>query len=275
EQGTDQRKGKKFRKLPTVNGAPAENGQSAQEKVEKNNPAVSNQNAPSGNQKKLRRNQVQSSGQATVTGPSGQGAVSPNANVRNRSLRKPPNAGGGSAGGEANVQQNFKANKPNENARRQFKQEKQVLSPQRPEFQAQPKPRPRMQERRLQQQPRPQPQVQERRLPQEQPRPQMQERRPPREQPRPQMQERRPPQEQARPQMQERRPPQEQPRPQMQERRPPQEQRRPQIQERRPPQEQPRPQMQERRPSQTQPKPQQQEKKKPSCGQPGEPACGK
>ena len=193
---TGQGKGK-LRKLPNVNGAPA---------------------APGGNQEKVPRNQGQSSGQATVTGPSEQGAGSPNANVRNRNLRKLPNAGGGSASGEANVQRNFKANKPNENAQRQFKQQKpnvQVPRPQKPQFQAQPKPQPQIQERRLPRQPRPQPQMQKR--PPQQPRPEF------RAQPRPQ------------------------------------------------------PQMQERR-QQQQPKPQQppqEVKKKPSCGHPGEPACGK
>ncbi|MGX7872559.1 caspase family protein [Mesorhizobium sp. ORM6] len=163
-----------LRKLPNVNGAPA---------------------APGGNQNKLLRNQGQSSSQATVKGPSEQGTGSPNANVRNRNLRKLPNAGGGSAGGEANVRRNFKANKPNENAQPQFKQEKpnaRALRPQRPEFQAQPKRQPQVQERRLQQ-PRPQPQAQERRLQQQpRPQPQVQERRLQQQpRPQPQVQERR------------------------------------------------------------------------------------
>jgi uncharacterized caspase-like protein len=184
EQGTGQQngQGKKFRKLPTVN-APVGKGASAQQKLKPNNPSVlTDQNAPGGKQKKLLRKQGSSSGQAAVVGPSGQGAVSANGNERNRKLRKLPNANGGSAGGEANVQRNFKVNKPNENAQRQFKQGKphlQVFSkPQRPEVHAQPKPemhakpkpefhaqpkpefqaqpKPQMQERRLPQQPKPQ-----------------------------------------------------------------------------------------------------------------------
>ncbi|TIT86051.1 MAG: peptidase C14 caspase catalytic subunit p20, partial [Mesorhizobium sp.] len=38
EQDTGQRKGKKLRKLPTVNGMPADNGQNAQERFRQNNP---------------------------------------------------------------------------------------------------------------------------------------------------------------------------------------------------------------------------------------------
>ncbi|MDX8482493.1 peptidase C14 caspase catalytic subunit p20, partial [Mesorhizobium sp. VK24D] len=236
EQGTDQRKGKKFRKLPTVNGAPAENGQSAQEKVEKNNPnAFSDQNT--GKPKKLRRKEL-SAGQSVVE-PNEQGTPSGNEkgrkfrklptvngapaenrpsvqerlrknnpnelsdqNIgkprkllrrdlsggesfvepdqgsanrvdRGRKLRRLPNSEEGTAGPEVNVQRNFKVNRPNENAQRQFRQERpseQVLRPQRsepkPEFRAQPRP-----------------QMQERRVPQEQPRPQIQERRVPQEQP--------------------------------------------------------------------------------------------
>ncbi len=269
-----------LRKLPNVNGAPSQNGQNAQQRFGKNNPAVpSNQNAPEGKQKKLPPNQRPSSGQTTA-GPSGQGAVSPNANERNRKLRKLPEVSGTPPGGELNVQGNPKPNKPNGNAQRRFEQAKpnaQEPRPRKPQFNAQP--RPQIQERRVPKVEQPRPQVRERRVPQvEQPRPQMQERRVPQEQPRPQMQERRLPQvQQPRPQMQERRLPQvQQPRPQMQERRAPQEQPRPQMQERRAPQEQPRPQMQERRAPQQQPKPQPQEpQKKPPCGKPGEPACGK
>ena len=127
-------KGKKFRKLPTVNGAPADNGPSVQERLRKHNPnAFSDQGSANGNRK----------------------------------LRRLPNGEEGSAGAGVNVQRNFKANKLNENAQRQLRQEKpnvQELRPRRPQFQAQPKPQ--MQERRLQQ-PRPQPQIQERRLPQQ------------------------------------------------------------------------------------------------------------
>ncbi|UCI18575.1 caspase domain-containing protein [Mesorhizobium sp. B2-1-8] len=117
-------RGKKLRKLPTVNGAPADNRPSAQERLRKNNPnAFSGQNQGSAN--------------------------------GNRRFRRLPNGQDGSAGASTNVQRNFKQQRPNV----------QVLRPQRPEFQAQPKPQ--VQERRLQQQPRPQPQEQQRRLPQQ------------------------------------------------------------------------------------------------------------
>ncbi|RWM13678.1 MAG: peptidase C14 caspase catalytic subunit p20 [Mesorhizobium sp.] len=117
-------KAKKFRKLPTVNGTPAENRPRVQEQLRKNNPnGFSDQN---------------------------QGAAN-----GNRKFRRLPNADGGSAGAGTNVQRNLKQEKPNV----------QVLRPQKPEFQAQPKPQ--IQERRLQQQPRPQLQMQERRLPQQ------------------------------------------------------------------------------------------------------------
>ncbi|WP_296742676.1 caspase family protein [Mesorhizobium sp.] len=236
-----------LRKLPNVNGAPSQSGQNAQRRLGKNNPP-SNQNAPEGKQNKLPRNQLKSSGQAAA-GPSGQGA-SPNANERNRKLRKLPEAGGVPQGGELNVQRNLRPNKPNASAQRRREQAQpnaQEPRLRKPQFNAQP--RPQIQERRVPQVEQPRPQVRERRLPQV-------------EQPRPQMQERRAPQEQPRPQMQERRSPQEQPRPQMQERRAPQEQPRPQMQERRAPQQQPRPQPQE-------------SQKRPPCGKPGEPACGK
>lgn len=149
--GNGQGKNGKFRKLPTVNGAPAGQGSSAQEKFKKNNPAVfSNQGG--GKPKKLTRKDL-SAGPAVAPGdqPSGNG---------NKKFRKLQNGGGGSAGPEVNVQRNFKVNKPNENPPRQLKlQEKpnvQVFSkPQKPEFHAQPKPQ--VQERRLPQQPNPQP----------------------------------------------------------------------------------------------------------------------
>ncbi|RTM01488.1 MAG: peptidase C14 caspase catalytic subunit p20 [Hyphomicrobiales bacterium] len=233
---TDQGKGE-LHKLPNVNGAPGEQDQNARQRLGKNNPAIqSDQNAPQGWQKKLPRNRVQAPGQGT--GPSGQGALSPNANVRNKNLHKLPNAGG-----EANAQRNFQANKPNENAQHKLKQERpnaRALKPQKPQFNAEP--RPKVQERRLLKEQQPRPQVQERRqLQEQQPKPQVQKRRLPQvQQPRPQ--ERRLLQEQ-------------QPKPQFHERRQPQEQ-------------QPRPQMQERR----QP---QESRKKPPCGKPGEPACGK
>ncbi|BAV47520.1 hypothetical protein MesoLj113a_18040 [Mesorhizobium sp. 113-1-2] len=173
-QGNGQGKNAELRKLPTVN-APVGKGSSAQQKFKPNSPSVlTDQNAPSGRQKKLLRKQRPSSGQAVVVEPKGQGAGSANGNERNRKFRKLPNAVGGSAGGEVNVQRNVRVNKPNENVQRQVKQEKppaQVYSkPQRPEFRAQPKPE-------FQAQPKPQfqtqpkPQMRERRLP-EQPKPQ-------------------------------------------------------------------------------------------------------
>ncbi|MER9616712.1 caspase family protein [Mesorhizobium sp. M0207] len=167
---------KKFRKLPTVNGAPARLGQSAQEKFKENNPPdFSDQGG--GKPKKLTRKDL-SAGQAVV-GPSD---LAPGDG--NRKFRKPQNGGGGSAGAEVNVQRNFKVNKPNEDPQRQLKlQEKsnlQVFSkPQKSEFHAPPKPQ--MQERGLPQKPefhaqpkpefhvQPKPQMQERRLPKQPP----------------------------------------------------------------------------------------------------------
>ncbi|MBN9275632.1 MAG: caspase family protein [Mesorhizobium sp.] len=169
----------KLQKLPAVNGAPAGAGQ----------------NAPDGKQKKLLRNQGLASGPAT--GQNGQGAVSPN--TGEKKLRKLPGANGQSGGDNVNVQR--KLNNAGEGTQRRLKQEKpniQALKPQKPQFNAQPKPQV---ERHLQQEQQPKPRVQER---------------------------------------------EHQPKPQMQERRMPQ-----------------------------QPKPQQEIKKKPACGQKGEPACGK
>ncbi|MEW6632658.1 MAG: caspase domain-containing protein [Pseudomonadota bacterium] len=137
--GNGQGKNGKLRKLPAVNGAPAQQDLNAQQKLQNNPNALSGQT--NGNTKKLTRKDL-SSGQ-----PNGQGA--PNGNKK---LRKLQNGDGGAGG---NVQQN-KVNKPNV----------QVLSkPQKPEFHAPPKPQ--VQERRIQQQPKPQ--VQERR---QQPKPQ-------------------------------------------------------------------------------------------------------
>jgi uncharacterized caspase-like protein len=158
EQGTGQQngQGKKFRKLPTVNGAPAGNGLSAQERFKRNNPTVfSDQN--NGKPRKLLRRQglpegkPLSSGQATVVNPNGQGSAT--GNEKGRKFRKLPAIEGGSAGGEVNVQRNFKVNRPNENPQRQFKLQEQpnaqVFSrPRKPEFQAQPRPQVHMQERR-------------------------------------------------------------------------------------------------------------------------------
>ncbi|AZO09230.1 peptidase C14 caspase catalytic subunit p20 [Mesorhizobium sp. M3A.F.Ca.ET.080.04.2.1] len=125
-------RGRNFRKLPTVNGAPADSRSSVQKRLRKNNPNVFS-------------DQVQ--------GPAGGG----------RKFRRLQNDQEGSAGAEINVQRNFKVNRPNENAQRQFKLQQnrnvEVFSkPQRPEFRAQPRPQGQPQERRLQQQPQRQPQ---------------------------------------------------------------------------------------------------------------------
>ncbi|WP_095204128.1 caspase family protein [Mesorhizobium carmichaelinearum] len=189
----------KFRKLPTVDGAPAGQDLSARQKFRKNTPnALSDQNT--GKPKKLTRRDL-SAAQAVV-GPSDQAPGN-----GNKKFRKLQNSGGGSAGPATNAQRKFKVNKPNENPQRQLtlheKPNVQVFSkPQKPTFHAQPK-----QEFHAQ----PKPQVQERRPP-PQPKPEF------RAQPKPQIQEQRLPQ---------------------------------------------------------QPKPQQPPGKKPSCGHPGEPACGK
>ncbi|CDX18283.1 Peptidase C14 caspase catalytic subunit p20 [Mesorhizobium sp. ORS 3324] len=186
EQGTPSgnEKGRKLRKLPTVNGAPAENRPSVQERLRKNNPEeFSNQGQPSVDQnaksRKFRRLPTVN-GEPTDNGPavqkrfrrnnpeefSNENQGSAGRSDRGRTLRRLPNIEEGTSGPEVNVQRNFKANRPNEDAQRQFRQEQrqlrqerpneQVLRPQRsepkPEFRAQPRP-----------------QVQERRVPQEQP----------------------------------------------------------------------------------------------------------
>lgn len=176
EQGTARQNGKKFRKLPTVNGAPAENRLGLQERLRKNNPEVfsnQGQGPASGNDKsrKLRRLPTVN-GEPTGNGPgvlkrfsrnnpavfSDENQGSASRNDRGRTLRRLQNSEQGAAGPEVNVQRNLKI-RPNENAQRQLRQERpneQVLRPQRsepkPEFRAQPRQ-----------------QMQERRLPQEQP----------------------------------------------------------------------------------------------------------
>ncbi|KAA3450647.1 peptidase C14 caspase catalytic subunit p20 [Mesorhizobium sp. SARCC-RB16n] len=162
QNATGQGKGK-LRKLPTVNGAPAQQDLNAQQKFKNNPNALSDQNG--GKPKKLTRKDL-SSGQPNVA-PNDQG--SPNGNKKFRKLQ---NGDGGPSGAGVGIQRNLKVNKLNENAQRQLKrQEKpnvQVFSkPQKPEFHAQPKPQ--VQERRIQQQPKPQ--VQERRI-EQQPKPQ-------------------------------------------------------------------------------------------------------
>ena len=170
--GTGRDKNGKLHKLPTVNGAPAQQDLNAQQKLQNNPNAPSGQD--NGKPKKLTRKDL-SAGQPIVV-PNGQGS-----STGGKKLRKLQNSDGGS-GGAGQVQ----VHKPNV----------QVLSkPQKPEFHAQPKPQ--VQERRILQQPKPQ--VQERRVLQE-PKPQVQERRIP-QQPKPQMQQR-PAMQQPRPQPQ-------------------------------------------------------------------------
>ncbi|RWM31911.1 caspase domain-containing protein [Mesorhizobium sp.] len=109
EQGTDQRKGKKFRKLPTVNGAPADNEQSAQERFRKNNPnAFSDQNT--GKPKKLKRKDL-SAGQSVVE-PSDQGPVS--GNEKGRKFRKLPTVNGAPAENRPSVRERLRKNNPDE-----------------------------------------------------------------------------------------------------------------------------------------------------------------
>ena len=153
QNGADAGRGKngKFRKLPTVNGMPADNRASVQDKLKKNNPnAFSDQTGgqTGGKPKKLTRRDL-SNGQGIVVVPNGEGAAT--GNDKGRKFRKLPNVEGGS-GAEVQVQRNFK---PNENAQRRFKLEEkpnvQVFSkPQKPEFHAQPKFQVQTQERRIQ-----------------------------------------------------------------------------------------------------------------------------
>ncbi|UVK41986.1 hypothetical protein BPNPMPFG_003609 [Mesorhizobium sp. AR07] len=163
--GNGQGKNGKFRKPPTVSGAPAGQDLNAQQKFRKNTPnALSDQDT--GKPKKLTRKDL-SAGQAVVV-PSDQ--VPGNGNKK---IRKLQNSGGGSAGPEINVQR-----KPQRQLKLQEKPNVHVFSkPQKPTFHAQPKqefhaqPKPKIQERRLPPQPKPEfraqpkPQIQEQRLP--------------------------------------------------------------------------------------------------------------
>ncbi|RWJ99945.1 caspase domain-containing protein [Mesorhizobium sp.] len=107
EQGTGQQKGRKFRKLPTVNGMPADNGQSAQERFGKNNPnAFSGQTG--GKPKKLTRKDL-SAGQSIVE-PNDQGPVNGN---KGRKFRKLPTVNGAPADNRPSVQQRLGKNNPN------------------------------------------------------------------------------------------------------------------------------------------------------------------
>ncbi|PBC02095.1 peptidase C14 caspase catalytic subunit p20 [Mesorhizobium sp. WSM3860] len=201
KQDTDRKRGKKLRNLPAVNGMPADNGPSAQEKFRQNNPkALSERNG--GKPRKLTRKDL-SAGQSVVA-PKDQGSAAED--KKGRKVRKLPavnrmpaenrpsvrerlrknnpdvlsdenqgSASGndrrrtlrrlqneeGSAGREVTVQRNFKVNRPNEKAQRQFRQERPNEQVLRPQ-RSEPRPEFRSQ---------PRPQMQERRLPQEKPQP--------------------------------------------------------------------------------------------------------
>ncbi|WP_292470038.1 caspase domain-containing protein [Mesorhizobium sp.] len=158
-------KGRKVRKLPTVNRMPAENRPSVRERLRKNTPDVfSDDNQGSAKSKKFRRLPSVSGGPTdngpavqkrlrrnnpTVFSDENQGSAS--GNDRRRTLRRLQNEEG-SAGREVTVQRNFKVNRPNDNAQRQFRQERpneQVLRRQRsePRSELRSQPRPQMQER--------------------------------------------------------------------------------------------------------------------------------
>ena len=104
EQGTDQQKGKKFRKLPTVNGLPADNGLSAQEKFGKNNPnALSDQG--NGKPKRLTRKDL-SAGQSIVE-PGDQGSAN-----KGKKFGKLPTVNGEPADNRPSVQKHLRKNNP-------------------------------------------------------------------------------------------------------------------------------------------------------------------
>ncbi|UCI06903.1 caspase family protein [Mesorhizobium sp. B1-1-8] len=172
-------KGRKFRKLPTVNGEPADNGPSMQKRLRRSNPDVfsdQTQGPANGSDRSRKFRKLPTvNGEPADNGPSIQKrfrrnnpAVSPDENQgsvsgndRSRKFRRLQNEEG-SAGPEVNVQRNFKVNRPNENPQRQLKLQEQpnaqVFSKsQRPEFRAQPRVQAQPQERRLPQQPKEQP----------------------------------------------------------------------------------------------------------------------
>ncbi|SFP02665.1 Uncharacterized protein, contains caspase domain [Mesorhizobium sp. NFR06] len=107
EQGTGQQKGKKLRKLPTVNGMAAENQPSAQERFGKNNP-----NALSGQDnrkpRKLTRKDL-STGRSVVE-PGDQGSAG--ANEKGRRFRKLPAVNGEPADNRPSVQRRLRKNNP-------------------------------------------------------------------------------------------------------------------------------------------------------------------
>ncbi|WP_430682252.1 hypothetical protein [Mesorhizobium australafricanum] len=159
DQGSANRndKGKKFGKLPTVNGEPADNRPSVQKHLRKNNPDVfsdQSQGSVDGSVKNKFRRLPTVNGEPTDNGPSmqkrlrrnnpdvfsGENQGSASGNDGGRKFRRLQSEEG-SAGPEVNVQRNFKVNRPNENAQRQFKLQEN----------------PNAQERRLPQQPKEQP----------------------------------------------------------------------------------------------------------------------
>ncbi|AZO33662.1 MAG: peptidase C14 caspase catalytic subunit p20 [Mesorhizobium sp.] len=106
-QGTDQRKGKKFRKLPTVNGLPADNGLNSREKLRKNNPnALSDQG--NGKPKRLMRKDL-SAGRSIVE-PGDQGSA--NRNDKGRKFGKLPTVNGEPADNRPSVRKHLRRNNP-------------------------------------------------------------------------------------------------------------------------------------------------------------------
>ncbi|MDX8438044.1 caspase family protein [Mesorhizobium australafricanum] len=138
DQGSANRndKGKKFGTLPTVNGEPADNRPSVQKRLRKNNPDVfsSQSGSADGNVKNKFRRLPTVNGEPADNGPSmqkrlrrnnpdvfsGENQGSPSGSDGGRKFRRLQSEEG-SAGPEVNVQRNFKVNRPNENAQRQFK----------------------------------------------------------------------------------------------------------------------------------------------------------
>ncbi|AZO70913.1 MULTISPECIES: caspase domain-containing protein [unclassified Mesorhizobium] len=181
DQGSANRdnKSRKFRKLPTVNGEPADNRPSVQKRLRRNNPSVfsdENQGPVGGNDRgrKFRRLPIVN-GEPADNGPSvqkrprrnnpsvfsdeNQGPVG--GSDRGRKFRRLQNQEG-SGGAEVDVQRKFRVNRPNENAQRQYKLQEQpngeaFSRPRKPEFREQPRLQAQPQERRLPQQPKEQP----------------------------------------------------------------------------------------------------------------------
>ncbi|MET3591372.1 putative caspase-like protein [Mesorhizobium shonense] len=107
EQDTGQRKGKKLRKLPTVNGMPADNGQNAQERFRQNNPkALSDRN--NGKPRKLTRKEL-SAGQSVVE-PNDQGSAG--VREKGRKFRKLPAVNEMPAENRPSVRERLRRNNP-------------------------------------------------------------------------------------------------------------------------------------------------------------------